>query len=142
MGCFDDSDCDTGLTCYDFMCVSDGTAPEAPDLPEMPEDGGDTDTELPEIPGDTELPDGDELPIPEGNAIACESQSDCDASCTVCNLATNTCETCEEGVLECGGGLTCASVPVAGNLCLEDPNDSFAALQCSGVTDGAIPGFP
>ena len=57
-------------------------------------------------------------------------------------FATNTCETCESGVLECAGGLSCAAVPLAGNLCLEDPNDTFAALQCSGVTDGAIPGFP
>ena len=79
------------------MCVSDGTMPEPPAVPEEPEDGDDTDSGLPDIPGDSELPGDGDISLPEGDAIACTTQSDCDATCTVCNLATNTCETCEEG---------------------------------------------
>ena len=100
MGCLEDADCDPSFACVEFMCVSDGAIPEPPSEPEEP---GDEDGAGPQLPEDLDNP------VPEGDVIACSAQSDCDPSCTVCNFATNTCETCESGVLECAGGLSCAA---------------------------------
>ncbi len=111
--CLTDSDCPGGYVCDANVCVQSG-------------DGG------PGGGGDGGL--GDLLG--GGGPAACTAQADCDASCTVCNLDTQECESCS-AVVECAGGLQCldgasSGLPI-GSFCVDDPNDFTAALACFGL---------
>ena len=119
--CLSESDCPSGYDCDANICI--------------PSSGG---------------PDGDgsggglgDLLGGGGAPVACTSQADCDASCTVCNLATQVCESCSNAVA-CVNGLQCldgaaSGLPI-GSYCVDDPNDFSSALSCLG--GGGLPGFP
>ena len=123
--CLSDNDCPGGYLCSATICVAD---------PNSSGPGGDPDA-LDDLLGGGSGP------------TACTSQSDCDASCTVCNLATSVCEACSAS-LACTNGLECLDPSQSIGLplppvCVADSSDFAAAASCHGgsLGGGGIPGF-
>ena len=147
-GCSSDSDCSYGVCDFesgycvdcradldcpgDYLCDGGYCVEGESSGPDLGNGGG-----LPDFPGQ-----GDDL-------TPCESQADCDASCTVCNPASGMCESCSD-TLACGEGLSCVDPGASlgfevGTLCLEDANNPLSGLACFGGTlpvGGSLPGFP
>ena len=144
LSCDEQSDCDPyGRVCYDGQCVpcSDSIAcPAGLECssgicidPNQNPDGG----------GSGGLPGGgglDDL-LGGGASVSCNSQADCDATCTVCDLSTNSCEACGSAV-QCLNGLQCYEMAPLGSFCVQDPNDIMGPALCAaGMGGGGLP-FP
>ena len=144
LSCTEQSDCDPyGRVCYGGQCEPCSASILCPEGlqcssgicidPSQNPDGG----------GSGGLPGGgglDDL-LGGGATTSCNSQADCDSTCTVCNLTTNTCESCGPTV-QCVNGLQCFDMAPLGAFCVQDPNDVLAPALCAaGLGGGGLP-FP